>query len=128
MVVSSCSLSWISPCLSHKVCVLIIFFLSLFHSDTVLYTHTAQVHVLYFVLFQLNLPHTNCLPRNIATSSSNTVFCELDTTPSGESKNLDWISLCNSAWKCVHLKHSKINDNQDSGINFPSKQVFQCLC
>ena len=61
MVVSSCSLSWISPCLSHKVCVLIIFFLSLFHSDTVLYTHTAQVHVLYFVLFQLNLPHTNCL-------------------------------------------------------------------
>ncbi|KAG4394782.1 hypothetical protein AAZX31_20G088000 [Glycine max] len=51
MVVSSCSLSWISPCLSHK----------------------------------LNLPHTNCLPRNIATSSSNTVFCELDTTPSGES-------------------------------------------
>ncbi|KHN23150.1 PsbP-like protein 2, chloroplastic [Glycine soja] len=51
MVVSSCSLSWISPCLSHK----------------------------------LNLPHTNCLPRNIATSSSNTVFCALDTTPSGES-------------------------------------------
>ncbi|KAH1231324.1 Photosynthetic NDH subunit of lumenal location 1, chloroplastic [Glycine max] len=50
MAVSSCSLSWISPCLSHK----------------------------------LNLPHTNCLPRNTATSSSNTVFCALETNPRGE--------------------------------------------
>ncbi|KAG4998742.1 hypothetical protein JHK84_029787 [Glycine max] len=52
MAVSSCSLSWISPCLSHK----------------------------------LNLPHTNCLPRNTATSSSNTVFCALETNPRGEKK------------------------------------------
>ncbi|KAG4911299.1 hypothetical protein JHK87_057415 [Glycine soja] len=45
------SLSWISPCLSHK----------------------------------LNLPHSNCLPRNTATSSTSTVFCALETTPGGES-------------------------------------------
>nr|KYP75436.1 hypothetical protein KK1_008164 [Cajanus cajan] len=51
MVISSCSLSWISPCLSHK----------------------------------LNLPHSIYLPRNTATSSSNTVFCALETTPSRES-------------------------------------------
>ncbi|RDY14011.1 Photosynthetic NDH subunit of lumenal location 1, chloroplastic [Mucuna pruriens] len=35
---------------------------------------------------KLNLPHSNYLPRNTATSSSNkTVFCALETTPTGES-------------------------------------------
>ncbi|CAJ1977715.1 unnamed protein product [Sphenostylis stenocarpa] len=52
MVLSSCSITWISPSLSPK----------------------------------LNLPHSNYLPRNTATSSpNNTVFCALETTYSGES-------------------------------------------
>ncbi|KAL2323906.1 hypothetical protein Fmac_022964 [Flemingia macrophylla] len=53
MVVSSCSLSWISPCLSLSQ--------------------------------KLNLPHSNYLSRNTATSSTNSVFCALETAPSEES-------------------------------------------
>ncbi|PNY03726.1 psbP-like protein 2 chloroplastic-like [Trifolium pratense] len=50
MVLSSCSFTWTSPYLSHK----------------------------------LNLPHSNHLLRNVATSSSNNVSCAMETTSSTE--------------------------------------------
>lgn len=50
MVLSSCSLTWTSPFLSHK----------------------------------LNLPHSNHLLRDTATSSSNNVSCAMETTSSTE--------------------------------------------
>ncbi|CAL5210254.1 unnamed protein product [Lathyrus oleraceus] len=54
MVLSSCSLTWTSPSLSHK----------------------------------LNLPHSNRLLRNSATSSFNNVCCSMESTSSSESKSL----------------------------------------
>ncbi|KAK2405603.1 hypothetical protein P8452_11060 [Trifolium repens] len=50
MVLSSCSFTWTSPYLSHK----------------------------------LNLPHSNHLLRNVATSSSNNVSCAMETTSNTE--------------------------------------------
>ncbi|MCI34484.1 hypothetical protein A2U01_0055704, partial [Trifolium medium] len=42
------------------------------------------VHVVNCELFQLNLPQSNHLLRNVATSASNNVSCAMETTSSTE--------------------------------------------